>query len=145
MLRCFHYYLNASNFDMYWNIKTPIHRLGLVTFSLLIKICTTDSKFYSFLRTSISIYRKKWKSDVLVPSRVGKSFASTTHRWGQKVLLAGERSYSCVRRKFSVLREGGGGDACAPPAGRADVTVLLRTWLPEQGFVARWHDNSQFT
>lgn len=47
--------------------------------------------------------------------------------WGQKVLPAGERSYSCVGRKFSVLRVGGGGDACAPFARRADVTVLVGT------------------
>lgn len=79
------------------------------TFSLLIKNCTSASKFYSFLRTSISIYRKKWKSDVYgAPSRAGKTFATPT-RWGQKVLPLGERTYSCVGRKFSVLRVGAEG------------------------------------
>lgn len=55
------------------------------TFSVLIKICAKASKFYSFLRTSISIYRKKWKSDVYgVPSRASKSFAYPSLGGGKK-------------------------------------------------------------
>lgn len=52
-----------------------------------------------------------------VPNRAGKTFASPTHGWGQKVLPTGEaRTYSYVGEKFSVLRVEGGsgrGDACA--------------------------------
>lgn len=134
-------YVSRRNFGVYWNIKASIQRPrcslhGIpFTFSLLIKICTTASKFYSFLRTSISIYRKKWKSDVYgVPNRASKTFASPTHRWGQKVLPSGEAgSYSYVGEKFSVLRVGGGGvegGACALG------TPQRRRASPAQDFVS---------
>lgn len=134
-------YVACRNFGMYWNIKASIQRPRCslhetpFTFSLLIKICTTASKFYSFLRTSISIYRKKWKSDVYgVPNRAGKTFASPTHRWGQKVLPTGEaRTYSYVGEKFSVLRVGGGGGrgrACAVG------TPQRRRASPAQDFIS---------
>lgn len=90
--------------------------------TLLIKFCTTASKFYSFLRTSISIYRKKWKSAVYgVPSRAGKTFAFPSHRGGQKVLPTGERLYLylCQGKVFRVAGRSVRGrvDACAclPP------------------------------
>lgn len=67
-----------------------------------------------------------------------KTFASPT-RWGQKVLPTGERTYSYVGRKFSVLRageEGRGETHARRLTRRADVTVLLRTLLqtPELRF-----------
>ncbi|CAH2074368.1 unnamed protein product, partial [Iphiclides podalirius] len=91
-------------------VRSSLH-VTAFTFSLLIKICTTASKFYSFLRTSISIYGKKWKSTVHgAPSRAGKTFAAPPARGGQKVLPTGSpRSYTYVGEKFSVLRAGGMG------------------------------------
>lgn len=122
-----------------------IQRPGLVTrnvhLSLLIKICTTASKFYSFLRTSISIYRKKWKSAVYgEPSWAGKTFPSPPHRGGKKCCRrVSGCTYSYVREKFSVLRVGGGGGRWTHARlcrRRADVTVLLRTLLSMQGLCA---------
>lgn len=93
--KCISESLFESQLCLYRHIKLSIQRpsslhVTAFTFSLLIKICTTASKFYSFLRTSISIYGKKWKSAVYgVPSRAGKTFASTLPGRGAKSVADG--------------------------------------------------------
>ncbi|CAK1556103.1 unnamed protein product [Leptosia nina] len=111
-----------------------------VTFSVLIKICTTASKFYSFLRTSISIYRKKWKSAVYVPSWAGKSFPSHPHVGGQKVLPTGERLYLylCWGKVFRVAGRGErGGRMRRLPTAEVTLQSCSGLTLRRKGYMRR--------
>lgn len=115
------------------------------TFSLLIKICTTASKFYSFLRTSISIYRKKWKSAVYgEASGLAKLLSPLPTEGGKKccrrvsgVLIAmSGKSFPCCGQGV----EGAGWrmrrHLCGP-----DMTVLLWTLIQTHGCYAAGYRN----
>lgn len=110
------------------------------TFWLLIKICTTASKFYTFLSTSISIYRKKWKSALCMEcgAELAKVLPPTSPpAGGQKVLPAGGRLYLylCRGKVFRVAGRGWQGRRVAHArrvARSADATLLPRTLLRSQ-------------
>lgn len=126
---------------VYRNIKMSIQRPRCslheipFTFSLLIKIGTTASKFYSFLRTSISIYRKKWKSDAglakllpPLPTGGGKKCCRRVRR----VLIAmSGKSFPCCG-----LRGAAGGDhACALIAPQRQRASPVQDFVSDAGML----------